>query len=415
MNRRTRRVTSLWMVALLILTNSLLSGVHASAQAETAIRVLSIDGDTGDATILDGTSGEIVGQFTTGATGFTPVYASEDGRYFFINHYEGEHVTFIDSGLSTEPHGDHVDLVAEFPFVRATLPLGSGAAHAWAHDGRIIIVHDVDGAIAVFDEDQLATDLAPAATFSIEPEEHAAIATIGDSLLVAYYGLGRIDVWSLDGTLEQKNLATCTGAHGEAQISETIYFGCGEGIVGVSQDPSGAFVTETIPYPGEDGAMLEAATPAAAESPRASTLASHEDSPVFVGDYGADLTMVDPETGTMNVLDLPAAPLAFQFASTGDQLVVLTDDGNVHGIDPGAGEIVWSVESVTPYSELQANDEEFHLYPFITVAGSFAYIPDPGTGEIVAIDTDRGEIVDRYEVGGSPARVVAIVSSGVDH
>lgn len=414
MIRRTTYMASVWIAALSIIASSLLGGIHPVSAAEATIRVLAIDGNDGDVTILDGTNGEIVGQFTTGATGFAPVYASEDGRHFIVNHYEGEHVTLIDSGLHTEPHGDHVDLVVETPFVRATLPLGSGASHAWTHDGRVILVHDVDGSVAVFDADQLATDLTPT-TFTIEPEEHAAIATLGDSLLVGYYGFGRIDVWSLlDGTLEQENLAPCTGAHGEAQVGDTIYFGCGEGVTGVTLDASGELVTETIPYPDAPTAT-DTATPEVAESPRASTLAAHEESPVFVGNYGDGLAIIDPDTEAMDLVDLPSAPLAFQFSDTGDQVIVLTDDGNVHGIDPVAGDVSWSTASVTPYSELQSGDEEFHLYPSITIAESFAYIPDPGAGDIVVIDTSSRDIIDRYDVGGQPARVVAVVASGIEH
>jgi hypothetical protein len=394
------------------------SGGYQARAASDAIRVLAIDGDTGDVTILDGANGDVAARFTTGATGFTPVYASEDGRYFIVNHYEGEHVTLIDSGLHAEPHGDHVDLHVETPFVRATLPLGEGASHAWTHDGRIIIAHDVDGSVAVFEEDQLATDLTPT-LFSIEPEEHAAIATLGDSLLVGYYGLGRIDAWSLDGTLQQEDLATCTEAHGEAQQGETIWFGCGEGVTGVTLEASGDFVSRTIPYPDADAATPETAgngaTPEASESPRAFTLATHHDSPVIVGDYGDGLVSIDPEAGTMESLDLPAAPLAFEYDSDGEQVVVLTADGHVHGIDPAAGEVAWSTDSVTPYAEVQTNEDEFNYYPLITTAGPFAYIPDPGSGEIVAIDTSSGEIAGRYEVGGRPARVVAVTASGVEH
>ena len=43
------------------------------------------------------------------------------------------------------------------------------------------------------------------------------------------------------------------------------------------------------------------------------------------------------------------------------------------------------------------------------------YVADPGTGEIVVLDSASGDVVDRFDVGGRPARVAVVEVSGVSH
>jgi hypothetical protein len=100
----------------------LLSVQPTLAQADfTAVRIMSIDGRTGELNVINPATGEVVGTFTTPAEGFASVYSSTSGRYMLANHYFGQHVTIVDSGLRSVPHGDHVDLVEGAPFVRATI------------------------------------------------------------------------------------------------------------------------------------------------------------------------------------------------------------------------------------------------------------------------------------------------------
>lgn len=387
-------------------------------EAETAVRVMATDAGNGDLTVIDPESGDVVGRFTTPIGGYTAVYPSESGRYLLANHYAGNHVTIVDSGLFLEDHGDHADLVAAPPFVLATVATGAMPAHGWAHDGLIAVHNDGDGTITMFDESELGEAIAPE-EFAVAQPDHAAIATLGDAMLVGYYDLGRIDAYALDGELLQEDIATCTGAHGEARFKDALAFGCQEGVLIVSREGD-AFTTELIAYPGSPAtgtAAIDAATPAAeAELPRTYTLAAHHDSDVLVGDFGGGLALIsgDADDLSFDVLPLPANPLGFDFDLDGERLAVLTDDGQVHGIDPNGGEILWSTPAVTPYTEIEIGDG-FDFYPSLAASETAAYVADPKEGEVVEIDLDSGEVSHRFAIGGQPARVAVTSASGATH
>lgn len=409
-----RIVAMIVILALLPMTAVFTAPVGAQDEhgMESVVRVMAVDGGTGQLTVLDPSNGEVVGSFTTPTGGYAIISPSATGRYFLASHYEGEHVTIVDSGLSLEAHGDHADLVVATPFLRATVAVGPTPAHVWADDGVLAVHVDGDGKIVLFDESSLPDELVTSEFYVAQPD-HAAIAPLGEAMLVGYYGLGRIDAYALDGELLQVDIAACSNAHGEAHFAEGIAFGCKDGLLLVTTDGE-TFQGEMIPYPGAGEAS---STPVAeAEALRIGTLVSHEDNDVLVGDYGNGLALVTDVGGeiTMEVLPLPSSPLAFAYDRNGENLVVLTDDGAMHAIDPAAGEILWTTDAVIPYSEVEIGDG-FSFYPAITASDTFAYVADAGTGEVLELDLEDGKITNRFAIGGQPARVTLTMASGVVH
>jgi len=396
-----------------------LAGPTAAAQGfETATRVMAVDAKTGALTILDTDNGEVVGRFTTPNGGFTPVYPSPGGRYLFVNHYEGEAVTVVDSGLRTADHGDHVDLVEGAPFVRATVDIGRSPAHYWAHDGLIAVYSDAEGTITLFDEARLADGAEPL-TFAVGPPDHASIAVVDGTLLVGFYGLGRVDAYDLGGRLVQEAVGSCPAAHGEGLVGDTVAFACDDGVLLVAR--SGAELrSRKIAYPGNAGAAgspvaTPEATPATTDAPaRSNLIAWHGDSPVMVGDFPGALALIEPERGSVELLPLPARPLWMSFGQDGERLAVLTDDGVVHAVDPVAGQILWSTPATDAYADL-GQDEGGQRYPMLAAAKDAVYVPNPTAGEIVELSLDSGRITDRFAVGGDPVRVALVQASGVTH
>lgn len=416
MIRRAPWNTALWVAAFSLVAQLFLGGLQPALAAETTIRVLSIDGDTGEMHVVDGHTGEIAGSFTAPGGGFSAAYATDDGRYFLVNHSESDATTLIDSGLTVEPHGDHVDLEVHAPFVRSTLTLGGAPAHAWVHDGIMAIAYDTDGTVAIVDQSGLETGAVPT-VFPVAQADHASIATIGNTLLVGYYELGRVDAYGLDGSLLQENLIDCPGTHGEARLGDTIAFACEDGIALVSG--AGASLTATkMPYLAGIAATPESpsvATPAEASAPpRSNLLAAHEASPVMVGDLPGGLALIDPLAETLAVMPLPGQPLWMDFATDGQSIAVLTSDGVLRAIDPVTRTELWSTEATTPYTSF-SQEEANAFYPFISVAADRVFVPDPGTGDIVVVDMGSGEVLDRHDIGGRPARVVAVAASGIQH
>jgi hypothetical protein len=410
-NRHRRGRVSATLAGTLATMALVASGLAAQAAAEsgveTAVRVMATDPTTGELTVIDPKAGEVVGRFSAPAAGYAVLFPSGTGRYLLATHSEGEHVTIVDAGLSLRDHGDHVDLVAASPFVRATVETGRTPIHGWAHDGVIAVHNDGDGTITLLDESTLDSQIVPS-EFSVAQPDHGAIATLGDAMLVGYYDLGRIDAYALDGTLLQEGIATCPAVHGEAHFGDAIAFGCADGVVFVTADGDG-FVGQKLAYP-------DTAAAGDAEAPRVSTLASHDASDVLVGDFGDGLALI---TGAgddlaIEILELPAAPLTFTFDDEGQRLAVLTDDGTMHAIDPAAGEVLWSTTAVTPYAEVEIGDG-YAFWPAIAASDTAAYVADAPSGQVLELDLETGAISDRFEIGGQPARVTLTLARGVSH
>jgi hypothetical protein len=384
---------------------------------ESAVRVMAIDAGNGDITLLDPESGEVVGRFTTPTGGFAAVYPSGNGRYLLANHYAGNHVTIVDSGLSLQEHGDHADLVTAPPFVLGTVATVATPAHYWAHDGLIAVHNDGDGTVTIFDESEIAEAIDPF-TFPIAQPDHTSVAVINDTLLAGYYDLGRVDAYGVDGRLIQEGVGDCPGAHGEAKFAETIVFACSDGLLLVTPVGDG-FRAQKVAYP-ETATSADAdaeATPTAdAEAPRVGSIAAHEDNPVLVGDFGEGLALITPSADgvTIDIVPLPASPLGFAYDQQGERLAVLTDDGAMHGVDPARGEILWSSPAVTPYTEIELGDG-FDFYPSLAASDEAAYVADPKTGEVVELNLESGEVTNRFAVGGQPARIALVQASGADH
>lgn len=411
-----RRFAQVAAVALLLPEST--SALPVVAQgAETAVRVMAIDAGNGDVTVLDPESGDVVGRFTTPAGGYAAVYPSGNGRYLLANHYAGNHVTIVDSGLSLQEHGDHADLVTAPPFVLATVATGAVPAHYWAHDGLIAVHNDGDGTVTIFDESEIAEAIDPF-TFPVAQPDHTSVAVIDDTVLAGYYDLGRVDAYGVDGRLIQEGVGDCPGAHGEAKFAETIAFACADGLLLVTPVGDG-FRAEKVAYPAAASAShteAEATPVAAAEAPRVGSIAAHEDNPVLVGDFAEGLALITPSADgvTIDVLALPASPLGFAYDQQGERLAVLTDDGAVHGVDPAKGEILWSTPAVTPYTEIELGDG-FDFYPSLAASDEAAYVPDPKSGEVVELSLENGEITNRFAIGGQPARVALVQASGAQH
>jgi hypothetical protein len=88
-------------------------------EAETiAVRIAFADFRTNAVTVLDAASGERLASF--GMPGPGSIYGASGGRWFYAVHTAPGRVSVIDSGLRTEDHGDHTDLLAGPPLRRTT-------------------------------------------------------------------------------------------------------------------------------------------------------------------------------------------------------------------------------------------------------------------------------------------------------
>ncbi len=241
-----------------------------------------------------------------------------------------------------------------------------------------------------------------------EPD-HAAFVVIDGVMVVAGYEGGTVDAFDLDGNEIASSIERCPSAHGEWVSGNSVVFGCADGlaVVTVTGDE---FTAHTIANPETAGAGAE-------DAPRVSTIVGHPEADLLVGNFGSGLALIEADFrgGRITPLTLPANPVGMTYDDAGELVLVLTDDGAMHGVDPLAGEIVWtSDEVVTPYATLSAGGS-FSFYPGIDTIGDLVYVPDPETGHLVMLDVATGEIAGQIEVGGKPARLTVVSASGVGH
>lgn len=184
-----------------------------------------------------------------------------------------------------------------------------------------------------------------------------------------------------DGAETTRN-EECPGVHGEATAEdEAVVIGCEDGVL-IYKDGEFTKVDGLDDYS------------------RIGNQAGSEESPIVLGDYKTDpdaelerperIALIDTAEAELSVVDLPSS---YTFRSLGrgpdGEGLVLGTDGSLHVIDPEAGEVVDSIEIMDSWEEpLEWQDPR----PALFVRGETAYVSDPATEQIHAVDLATGEI-----------------------
>ncbi|WP_211090443.1 PQQ-like beta-propeller repeat protein [Nesterenkonia sedimenti] len=364
---------------------------HEAGGAEPRL-VITYDGGV---SVLDGVSLESVGDFE--AEGFLRVNEAGDGRHAFLT--EGDSFRLIDAGTWGEPHGDHNDYYTTDPLLSDLTLDGDAPAHVVSHDGIGTLFFDGTGEYHTIDLTEL----------SVEDEQ---IETTGDyETEGAHHGVA---VVAEDGsrfeTLEDRSGARfldtegeevdrnedCPGVHGEAAGPEGIIaVGCEDGV---------------LIWNGETFEKLDTGE----EYSRIGNLFPAEGSPVFLGDYnlnedGGEMTevaLVNSETGEITTTDV-GSPYNWRNLQRGPEgeALVLTEDGQLHIIDPETGEHLEHIDVLDEWTEPEEWQEP---RPAIRVNGDLVYVTDPDNQEIHLLDLTEGEVITTAEVDFVPNEIIVI-------
>lgn len=369
---------------------------HAEGEAHAeGARLLVSDLDSRAVSVLDLESGDVLGSFSTpGAAG--SAYASPSGQYGVVVHRDENRVSVVHSGLRLEDHGDHADLVQGAPFVLSTMNVGREPTHYWAHGDEIVIFNDADGTVAVLNERTFGLSLEYTAVTAAQPD-HGAAVLLGDAVLAGYYELGRVDAYSREGELLE-TFPGCPGLHGEATLGGTAAFGCEDGVLLVHVQ-GGEVTSSKIANP--------AGTPA---DVHVSTVRSHDAAGVFVGNFGDALVWIDPEAEALDVVELGAPPLRFEFDHEGEHVVVLTADGLLHVLEADSGEVHGSVRVMPPLDV--SGGYGTYDSPSLAVGEGAVYVGLPAQGEVVEVHPGETEVVRRLDVPGKPGSVAVLALEG---
>ncbi|MBW0255205.1 zinc metallochaperone AztD [Cellulomonas sp. PS-H5] len=375
----------------------------AATEVATAKPRLALTYD-GGIQVLDADTLEVVSDIEL--AGFNRLNAAGDERHVLVSTTGGFQV--LDAGTWTEPHGDHTHSFTGDPVLTDVLWPAEKPGHAVRHEGRTALFDDGTGQVTVVDSDALADPEAATREYTTPSAHHGVAVELTDGTLVVSEGDedARTGVRVLDAeNTEIAAIDTCPGVHGEAVAAdEAVVIGCEDG---------------AVVWAG--GALTKVTAPDAYG--RIGNQAGSEASPYVLGDYKSDpdadlerptrVSLIDTRDASIRLVDLPAS-YTFRSLARGDagEALVLGTDGALHVIDPESGTVVRSVPVIDAWEE---PEEWQQPRPAITVLDGSAYITDPATNSVHAVDVETGEVWLSAELEVTPNEIAGVSGAVAEH
>jgi DNA-binding beta-propeller fold protein YncE len=398
--------------AAIIAASALLLSACASAEDAPASSSSSPTetGDAGAATprvsltydggllVLDGTTLDLEADLPL--AGFNRVNTAGDGRHVLVTTADGFRVldtgTWTADGASETAEPVLTDLVFDAP----------AAGHVVKHGDKTILYADGTGDTTIYETAALLenpdalpeTEVIPAEAahhgVSIELEDGTLLTTVGTSE-------SRTGIRVLNADREEiARNADCPSVHGEgAAADEVAVFGCSNGVL-VYDDGEITKITAPDAYGRVGNAYVT------------------ETSTIMVGDYNSnpdsegsllsEILLVDTVAKTAEVIDLPDG---IQYTwrdvarTADDGALILGTDGALHVMDPETGELTDSYPVISAW-EGPAEWQEAH--PALTVVGDTAYVTEPATNSVFAVDVATGKVTATAELPGTPNEIAVV-------
>lgn len=371
-------------------------GPSAASEAAEPSPRLAVTYD-GGVLVLDGVTLDVVGDVSI--DGFTRVNDAGDGRHVLVS--AGDAFKVLDTGSWTVPHGDHDHYYVADPVLTDVEFAAEEPGHVVRHAGRTVLFNDGSGLVESFDPAALASGAPETSTYTTDEPHHGVAVELADGSLITTIGTleARTGVAVLDP--ERREVARnedCPGVHGEAVAApEVVVFGCESGVLVVRDGQ----ITK-IPSPDPYG--------------RIGNQAGSEESPIVLGDYKVDpdaelerperVALIDTASATLRLVDLGTS---YTFRSLGrgpsGEALVLGTDRALHVIDPETATVTGSIPVVEPWIE---PDEWQSPRPALFVLGHTAYVTEPATNEIHAVDLESAEVTETAVVPQQPNELTGV-------
>ncbi|MCZ4284346.1 MULTISPECIES: hypothetical protein [Marinobacter] len=368
---------------------------HEHTDIDTAGRLALFDTDANAVKVLDiDDNGQTLATFEL--TGEAPrLFSSPDSRYGVVIQRGDDLVSFFDSGLYTEDHGDHMHDYAETPtMLNLTLNDNRPTHYSLGDDRGIVFFDGSDAAsskVTVFTDESLGGGTAEA-SLDLDNNMHG-VAKLADSKLFVTYRDASVTDTTLPSQVERYDFAngafafeeryseTCPRLHGAAANDHVVAFGCSDGVLvidlhGVSYPATKLGNPDTL----EDGSRI-------------GTLASHHNVEEMVGIAGDQLFVIDAEAATDNYSELAledgVGRIAQGFDAHGEVFYVMGDDGKLRIFHPSDEWALAATLDITP--PLAETDAA----PAIAQSASEdrLFVLNPNDQTIIEIDTHDGDIV----------------------
>jgi hypothetical protein len=347
----------------------------------------------GGVTVLDGETLETVD--SAELDGFLRVNGAGDhDGHVFVTAADGFHV--LDTGLASGSVGFTGEVFE-----------ATAAGHATPHGGRTALFDDGTGEVRIFDTDAIGTGTLPEFdTVTSEQAHHGVAIELTDGTVLSTIGTPEtrsgVRHLAADGT-ELARDEECPSVHGEGALKgEVVVFGCENGAL-VFDD--GAFTKIAAPDAfGRSGNAYVTDTSAIAAM-------DYKTDPDQEGYLLSKLALVDTDAKTMSIVDLPEG-LEYTWRGVGrsahDDIVVLSADGTLNVLDE-SGEVVDSWDVIEPWaSPVEWQD----AHPGLRVVGDVAYVTEPASDRILAVDLHTGEITADVTLDVTPNEFVVVGAAG---
>ncbi|MCF6507575.1 hypothetical protein E9549_09170 [Blastococcus sp. MG754426] len=335
--------------------------------------------------------------------GFNRLNPAGDGRHFLVSTQGG--FRLLDGGAWAEPHGDHSHYYTVAPRLTDVLFEAETPGHVVAHAGRTVLFDDGTGEVTAFDSAHIADEDVELARFSTPEAHHGVAVELEDGTMLVSEGTeeSRSGVRILDADGEEIAARDdCPAVHGETVAAdEAILIGCQDGAV----LHTGGELTK-IQSPDEYG--------------RIGNQFGTDGSPIVLGDYersaedrSSTVALIDTTTAELRLVDLPAPYWYRSFGRGPDgEGLVLTYDGALQVIDPTTGTITRSIPVTGPWEESQDWQDP---HPQVFVVDGMAYVTEPATQQVHAVDVEGGEVWKSGDLGVTPIELAGVSGDAEEH
>lgn len=343
------------------------------------------------------------------------LYASPEHRYAVVIQREDDRVSFLDGGLYTEDHGDHLHDYAETPTLLSFTLTDHKPTHYTVNDGYGVVFFDGGDAasskVTVISDASVGNGSA-VASLDLENNMHGVAKLIDEHLFVTYRDASITDTtlpaaveryhWdSASFEFEERYSESCPRLHGAAGNAHVLGFGCSDGVLVIDLHEAG--------YPAE-----KLANPDGLGEARIGTLVANHDVEELVGIAGDRLFVINPESETEVYQELELGDgvgrLAQGFTSHGEVFYVLGDDGRLRLFSPAND---WTlIETLTL---MDAPDPDDNLAVAVSAAEHRLFVLHNQT--VVEVDSHDGDVLRTIDLG-FPASAIAwmgLTNTGHDH